>query len=224
MNSIDIVLILIVIFFALISAKRGLIRALLNLGAVILSGILSRTLAHPVADWFYGQFLHTKIETELLGILPEGSVSGQVSAGLDAILAELPQPVVAIARQFGLVPQLNNGTQILTVEGIEQDYIVPIVTGVAAVIATVLLFLIFSFVLKLLVALIDQSLNDKDKHKMVHGANMILGGVVGFVKGVIPAGIFCAAANVLAPAIGNANFSQLVNDSYFCRLVASLFN
>ena len=224
MNTLDIVLILLVVFSALIAAKRGLLRSLLNLGAVVGAGILSRMLAQPVAGLCYDQFLHNKIQQELLEILPEGSVSGQVSAGIDSILAELPQPVVAIAKQFGLYPQLNEGTQVLTVEAIEQDYIVPVVTGVMAVIATVILFIVIGAVLKIIVGMIDKRATNKDSHKWVHGFNALLGGVVGLVKGVIPAAVFCAAANVLAPVIGNANFSELVDNSYFCQFIASFFN
>ena len=224
MNTIDIILILLVLFFALIAAKRGFIRSLLNFGAVIAAGLLSRLLSHPAADLFYDYFLHGKIQTELLGILPEGSVSGQVSAGIEAVISELPQPIVAIAKQFGLLPQLNSGTQVLSVEAIEQDYIMPIVTGVTAIIASILLFFILSAILKIVVSLIDNRLTDKDNHKWVHGANALLGGVIGLIKGVIPAAVFCAAANVLAPAIGNANFTGLVNGSYFCQLTASLFH
>ena len=224
MNSIDIILILLVVFFALIAAKRGLIRSLLNFGAMILAGVLSRLLAGTAADLFYGYFLHHQIEKELLTILPEGSVSGQVTAGIDSVLAELPQPIVAIAKQFGMYPQLSNGTEVLSVEAIEQDYIKPLVTGVAAVIATVMLFFVFSIILKLAVALISGRITDRDNHKWMHGANALLGGVVGLVKGVIPAAVFCAAANVIAPALGDSNFTELVNGSYFCRLTAALFH
>ena len=220
MNSFDIVLILLVVFFALLSAKRGLLLSLLHLGVVILSGILSRLLANPVADLLYTGFAHEPVQNKLLSILPEGSVSGKI----DAVLAELPQPVIAIAKQFGLYPRLSDGTQVLSVDAIEQDYIKPVITGVAVVIVTVILYFVISTILRFVANVINGRLTDSDNHKWMHGANAVLGGVVGVVKGIIPAGILCAAANLLAPVIGNANLTELVASSYFCRLTANLFH
>lgn len=220
MNTFDIVLILLVIFLALLSAKRGLLRSLLNLGVVILSGILSRILANPVVDLLYTGFAHEPIRNKLLSLLPEGSVSGQI----DSVLAQLPEPVIAIAKQFGLYPQLNNGTQVLSVEAIEMDYIKPVVTGVAVVVVTVILYFILSLILRFVANMINERLTDSDNHKWMHGVNAVMGGVVGLIKGVIPAGILCVAANLLTPVIGNANFTELVNSSYFCHLAANLFH
>ena len=102
MNTLDIAIILLIAAVVLISAKKGIIWSILNFGAVVLAGVLSRLLAKPASELFYQLFLHGKIMTELYKILPEGSVSGQIGAGIESVLNELPLPVVAIAKQFGL--------------------------------------------------------------------------------------------------------------------------
>ena len=223
LNPVDIVLILIVLLAAFISAKKGFIWSVLNLGAVLLSGVLSRLCAVPVSHFFYDQFLHMRIMGELNRLLPAGSVSGQIGESIDSILNELPLPVVAIAKQYGLYPDLSGGTQVLTVEGIEQDYIVPIVTGVLTIIASVLLFVVFSAILKIVAGAINRNLSDKDKHRFVSRTNTLIGAVFGLLKGVLLAAVVCVLLNLVAPVLGNGSLATLTEGSYFCGLIASLF-
>ena len=224
MNILDIAVILLIIAVALFSAKRGFIWSVLNFAVVVVSGVLSRMLAGPASTLFYQYFLHGKIMTELYKFLPEGSVSGQIGAGVESVLNELPLPVVAIAKQFGLYPDLSGNTQVLTVEGIEEDYIVPIITGVLSVVATVILFFVICLLLKFIARAINNRLSDKDKHRFVSRTNALIGGAVGVVKGVILSGIVCAIIGLVAPATGNDSFISLVDGSFFCNLIGSLFH
>lgn len=223
LNPIDIVLIVIVLLAALISAKKGFIWSVLNLGAILLSSVLSKLCAAPVSHFFYDQFLHTRIMGELNRLLPAGSVSGQIGESIESILNELPLPVTAIAKQYGLYPNLSGGTQVLTVEGIEQDYIVPIVTGVLTIIATVLLFVIFSAILKIVAGAINHNLSDKDKHRFVSRTNTLVGAVFGLLKGVLLGAVACILLNLVSPVLGNGTLSAMTEGSYFCGLIASLF-
>ena len=222
MNSIDVILLIFVGISVFFAAKRGLILSLMNLGAVVLAGILSRWLAPYASDAFYSTFLHEKILSRMYEILPEGSVSGQVSAGVERILSELPASLIAIAKQYGLYPELSQDTQILTVEGIETDYVIPLVTGILSIVATVLLFIVFVMVLKFIAGMINRGLTNKTKHKIVHKTNMVGGALVGIVKAVIPVGISCIVLNLAAPASGNTAVQNLINGSLFCSLVAKL--
>ena len=223
LNSIDVVLLIIIALAAFISAKRGFIWSVLNLCVVVVSSILSKLLAGVAAQFFYDQFLHGRIMNELNRILPAGSVSGQIGEGIDTVLAELPVPVTAIAKHYGLYPDLSSTTQILTVEGIEKDYIVPIVTGVLSIIATVLLFIIICAILKIIAGIIDHNLSDKKKHKFVSRTNTIIGAGLGILKGILIAGIVCVVLNLLAPATGSTALTPLVNGSFFCGMIAKLF-
>ena len=221
-NSIDIILLLVIALTSLIAAKRGFIWSVLNFGVVIISGVLSRILALPVAAFFYEQALQGKILTELNDILPSGSVSRQIGEGIDAVLAELPLPVIAIAKQYGLYPDLSGTTQILTVEGIEKDYIMPLVTGVLSIIATVLLFVLISAVLKIVAGIVNHNLSDKKKHKFVSRTNTLLGAGFGALKGILLASIVCVVLELLASSTGSSTLTPLINGSFFCGLIAKL--
>ena len=223
LNSVDIVLIIIIVLAALISARRGLIWSVLNLCAVVAASILSKLLAAPASQLFYDQLLHGRIMTELDRVLPAGSVSGQIGEGIESVLEELPLPVTTIAKQYGFYPDLSGGTQVLTVEGIEQDYIIPIVTGVLAIIATVLLFIIFSAIFKIVAGVINHNLSDKKKHKFISKSNTLLGAVFGVLKGIVVVVIICVALDLISPAFGSDTLTPLVDGSFFCGAVAKLF-
>ena len=223
LNSIDVILLVIIALAAFISAKRGFIWSVLNLGVVVASSVLSKLLASPVSQLFYNYFLHGKIMTELNRILPAGSVSGQIGEGIDSVLSELPVPVIAIAKHYGLYPDLSGSTQVLTVEGIEQDYIIPIVTGVLSIIATVLLFIIICAILKIVAGIIDHNLSDKKKHKFVSRTNTLLGAGLGALKGILISGIGCVILNLISPVINSSFLTPLVDGSFFCGLIAKLF-
>ncbi len=223
LNSVDVILIIVVALAALISARRGFLWSVLNLCAVAAAAVLSKILAAPVSQLFYDYFLHGKIMTELDRVLPAGSVSAQIGEGIDSVLSELPVPVVAIAKQYGFYPELSDGTQVLTVEGIEQDYIIPIVVGVLSIVATVLLFLILSALFKIIAGVINRNLSDKEKHKFFGRTNTLLGAGLGAVKGVFLAGICCVVLNLIPSAFGSDTLTPLVSGSFFCGLVAKLF-
>lgn len=223
LNSIDVIILIIIALAAFISAKRGFIWSVLNLGVVLISGILSRILASPLSHLFYNQFLHDKILSELNRILPAGSVSGQIGEGIESILSELPVPVIAIAKQYGLYPDFSGTTQVLTVEGIEQDFIIPIITSVLSIIATVLLFIIFCAILKIVAGMIDHNLSDTKKHKIVGRTNLLLGAGLGVLKGVLLSAIICVVLNLVAPAINSSFLMPLVDKSFFCGIIAKLF-
>ena len=86
LNPIDIVLIVIVLLAAFISARKGFIWSVLNLGAILIASVLSKLFAAPLSQIFYNQFLHTRIMGELDRLLPAGSVSGQIGESVEPIL------------------------------------------------------------------------------------------------------------------------------------------
>ena len=223
MNSIDVILLIFMVASALLAAKRGLLLSLLNLGAVVLSGILSKICAAPVSALVYNYLLHETVSSKLYEILPEGSLSGQIGAGLESVLSELPKPLIAIAKQFNLYPDLSaSGTQVLTVEGIEEDYIMPLIIGILTILATIVLFVLFSILLRLIARMIDHKATNKKDHKHIHRSNALLGGLVGLVRSVIPAGVICVVLNLIAPATGSSTLAALVDNSYFCGIIAKI--
>ena len=85
----------------------------------------------------------------------------------------------------------------------------------------VILFILFSVVLRFVCSLINKMLTGK-KHKLIRGTNMFLGAALGVVKGSFIAGIISAVLNIAAPVINNPQLSDFVNGSAICNIIADL--
>lgn len=224
-NIIDIVAVALILLITIVGAKKGFMKTLLTLGAVIASFIGARVAAVPVSEFIYSDYLSAFVLEKLNELLPNGSVAGELEAVFENVLAQFPSALVDIARTYNLLPDLSSlagSTADLTVASIEELYVAPVLTEIAAIITTLVLFVILSAILRLVVAVINRFFVS-DKHKFVKRTNMLLGAVLGFVKSLIPVGVLCSILNIAAPAIGNEQLISLVDTSYLCQFVADLF-
>ena len=224
-NIIDIAAIVILLLVVFISAKKGFMKTFLTLAAAVVSYVGAKIASVPVSEYIYSNYISTHVLAKLNELIPSGSVAGEIDAVLDNLLASFPEALVEIARTYNLLPDSSvfvGASGDLTTVAIEQDYLAPFITGVVAIITTILLFLVLSAILRIVVHLINKLFVSK-KHKFVKGTNMLLGAVLGAVKGIIPVGIIGAMLNIVAPASGNAQFIELVNSSYLCNLIAEIF-
>lgn len=224
MNTIDILLLIVIIMFTFISAKRGFLRSVLNLGAVFLAGLLSKLLSGPAAYIIYTSFIQKGVTHNLYKIMPSGSVSGEINNVIDDIFSQLPDFVVNCAERFGVSEQvlsLNDST-VLNVEYIEHNIVMPIITGVAAIIATAIFFIILSFIFKIIIFAVDKKIKNK-KLKLVNSTDFILGGVLGFIRAAFPMFFICIILNFIASQFNNTDFAVLVDSSMFCKFVQNIF-
>lgn len=226
MNIIDLILVILVAVIAIISANKGFILAALNIVAYAVAGILSKIFAAPVSSYLYKNFAYEKVMASLNELLPSGSVEGEINTVIESVFESFPSVVYDLASHFGifntdaLLADAATG-EALTVELLEKNYIGPAVNSVISVVVIVLLFILFAIILRIVFSFINKMLTGK-KHKFMRKTNMLLGAALGVIKGVIPAGIICAILNIAAPAINNAQFTDFVNRSYFCNLVADI--
>ena len=224
-SIIDVIAVALVVLITIVGAKKGFMKTLLTLGAVVASFVGARIAAVPVAEFIYSDYISAFVLEKLNELLPNGSVAGELEAVFEGVLAQFPSALVDIARTYNLLPDLSSlagSTADLTVASIEEMYVAPVITQIAAIITTLVLFVILSAILRLVVALINRFFVS-DKHKFVKRTNMLLGAVLGFVKSLIPVGVIGSILNLIAPAMGNEQLMSMVNTSYICQFVANLF-
>ncbi len=224
MNIVDLVLILVIAVVAIASAKKGFLMTLFNIASYIIAGFASRIFASPVASFAYENFFNAKIIEELYKIMPSGSVEGEISAIVGETLNSLPAYIQAMVKHFDVFDAASAGTgasTTLTVEMIEATYLAPIVMNVLSIIATVILFALFVFLLRIVFTIMNKGLTKK-KHRFIRRTNMFLGAAFGAVKGTVISALLGAVLNIAAPVVGNAEFSQLVNESAICNIVAEI--
>lgn len=226
MNLIDIAVIVFIFAVTLISAKKGFIKAIFNLSAYALAGVVSKIFVNPVTSYVYDSFLRVKVIDVLENMLPSGSVSGEINTVVESALSSLPSFVTSLASHFGITAssvtsEISNET--LSIEFIESEYLAPVVSAVVSVIVLILLFILFAIVFRIIFSFVDKALNS-DKHKVIRSSNRILGAILGFIKSLIPAGVICAVLNIASPVISNESFSVMVTESFFCKLIADMLS
>lgn len=224
MNVFDIIILLLLLFLTLIAARKGFLRAILNFGAVLAAGTAAKICSVPGAEYVYGSFIKKGLTKNLFEIMPSGSLSGEINSGINRIVDSLPSFVTDLALKLGIDTKalLLDQDSILTVTQVENDILKPIIIRVAAVIIIMILFVVFSILFKLVVIFFTRRLKDS-KHKLMKRTDMILGGIFGFIKAVIPVGLICTLMSFLASVISNEQFSVLVDNSFFCQLILKLF-
>ena len=147
------------------------------------------------------------------------------NAVVDNTLDALPGYMQLLMKQYGEAELSaaieQSGVSNLTVEMIEQTYLAPAITDIFSMVATVLIFVLFGFLLRAVFSLVSRIFTRK-KHKFIRGTNMILGAAMGAVKGTIIAGLIAAVLNIGAPAVNNPQLTDLVNTSAVCSTVAEI--
>lgn len=213
-------MILLIVFIAAASARKGLLLSLMNILSLGLAFTGAKIGSRFAAQTFYDAFIRQKVIDRFYEIMPSGSVKGEITGGIQRIIDSLPSALTAIAKQFGLYPDVGSADTSLswTCETIENEYVRPLASGVLTIIAMMVLFVILLIILRLIFRRINGRLMN-GKHKIIGKTNMILGGVAGLFRAVIPVGFISAVACLIAPAVNNAQLTDLVSDSFFCETV-----
>ncbi len=224
MNIVDLILFAVIAVVAIASAKKGFLMTLFNIASYLIAGILSKIFSSPVAEYAYVNFFSEKILLKLREIMPSGSVEGEISTVVNNTIETLPSYIQALISRFGAegMSAAAEGTAgTLTVEVIEQTYLAPAVTNVLGIVAMVLLFVLFVFILRIVFSVINRGITKK-KHKFIRGTNTLLGAAFGAVKGTAITALIAAVLNIGAPVINNTNLTEFVNSSAICNMVAEI--
>jgi|GEM_PF-3407397 len=223
MNILDFICLGIVVIFVIYGTTKGVMRFVFRLLATLVAAVAARIGATYLTEFLYNALIKDKVTVQLYKILPSGSVSGGINSLIGTIKEALPASAVKIAEFLHLLPDVSSGTnEILGVSQIEADYIKPIVTKVVLIITTLAIFVIVSVILNMVLKAISKKYFEK-KEGAMSALNRAAGGVLGVVRGAIPAAFLCTALLLIAPVIGNEKLSFLVEGSYFCGLIGLIF-
>ncbi len=227
MGIIDLIIIILTVVTAVLSARKGFLKSLLDVISYIVAGILVRLLSPSVSSYLYGSYFSAQVGERLEMLLPDGKCYDGVFGIIEETLSLLPEELLNIAKQFGVYPteasfrELAEQYEYFTVSMIEQHFIEPIIKGIISVITAVCLFIVFLIALKIVSALINSLLKRK-KHSIIKSTNTVLGAALGVVKGCVYSVIICFMLNIIAPLAANPALSEATDSSYFCNLVADL--
>lgn len=200
----DLIVIAIILLFAMISAKKGFVRTLVEVVGFIAVILLANNVSPMLSETTYNKFIEPAVVekvTESLGELDVLQMS-QVEINQESI----PSFVYKIlGEDFSLEnfqatinENLGNGIENAMSEA-SQTVIKPVITEILNVIFVILIVAVLSVVVKFLA----KFLNKLFSFSFVGKANKILGAVLGTVKGIAIAVIFCSVVALIVPLTEN---------------------
>ena len=224
MNYLDIILLVLLVVFTYLSARRGLFHVVSQYLASIAAFVLARLLCNPAANFIYQHYVAEQVQEKLVELMPEGSVSGQIGALTDTVIASLPENIQKLVTQFRLTDLLHTGasqTDVLTVSEIETLYVAPIVTKAFAIMTMFVIFIVLAIILKTVVYCVNKALFASKESKF-QGVNKFLGALLGVARGALAVFVVAFLLNVAASFLTESSFHNTVAASYLCNYVSTL--
>ncbi len=213
---IDVVLIGILLVAVFTSAKKGIVRTVLEIGAFVLSLVLAAQIAAPMAKTFYSSFLSERIEDKIEDTLSQGEAATNTKKA-DVVLDSLPDfaknylekagvQSASLASDIANQAPTGNDTAAFLNEKIARPICETVLTGI--------LFLLFCLVLGAVFQWAAGGISKLFSLPIVGTANKFLGGVFGAIKGCVIIYIAVALLVFIAPRQNSGGqLQEAVNNS-----------
>lgn len=222
---IDIVIVGIILLFVLVGIKRGFIKEIVSLVGVIIAAVLAVTLSGAGSTFIYDSFIDGKVQDTV-----SNSIVSAVGNDAGEILENIPQKFITAGEGLGInVEELVNDNMGETVEqtasSVASTVSVKIVRPIISGIIRVVLFILIFIIAKILIGWLGRVLNIIAKLPVIGGANTLLGGVVGFIRGIIFALILCFVVIIIVDVKPTGLFgitSETVENSVIFDFLAGI--
>lgn len=215
---IDLIVLLIIVFCVIISAKRGFVKVLVEVVGFVAAIFLTFTISTPLADITYDKIIEPPII--------EAVADSAADTAEKDIWSLVPSAVSENAEKLGIsvesftqkvTSNISNGAQ-TAVKTASQDIIKPVITKVLGLVYSVVILLVLLFVVKFLAKFINKLFS----FSIIGKANRVLGGIIGIPKGIIFAILFCMIVSLIVSLYGDFLIFTVSNieKTYIFRLLA----
>lgn len=234
----DLIVVLIIAFFVITSAKRGFVRTAIEIVGFFLAFYLSLSLSGIAANFIYDGFVKepmlAQIEEKADDLIKDSLPTVDLNENDDAIISQnsveiynaLPQFIVGVAKNYDITPEGfaqtiknnndSNATELLL------DYAVkPIVVNLIKIILFIILFIVLSILVKWLAKIVNRIFSIP----IIGGLNRTLGAVFGLIKGTIIAAAVCIAISFIISFSENGILfvtSQTIENTYIFKILSGL--
>ncbi len=191
----DLIILAVIVFYIIISAKRGFLRTVIEFVgfgiSIYLAFLLGGVIAEPIYDNTVKPTI-TKSISDAIGVSAETNIEQTV----DEAWNSLPSFVIKVADSMNISSEnisdsvtdealKTNAAQIVA-EETERKIACPIVVALIQTVVAIPIFLVLMVLVKIFARIIGKVFNFSIMGKVNH----ILGGVLGFGKGVIVSALF----------------------------------
>ena len=219
----DAIVILIILLFVFLSAKKGFVRTLIEVVGFVAALVIAFTFSNPIADVTYDKLVYPSVIKTVENVASDG-VSSATTA-VDTIWQKMPQ-FITESNFFGLSKEnittmvelntLNESHKLA--QSISDSFVKPAVTKLLSVLFSVILVVVLLFVVKILAKFINKLFT----FSVVGDINKTLGGVLGLVKGAAVAVVFCLIVSLILSFTKNGFLIftyDAINSSYIFKFL-----
>lgn len=219
---IDLILVAVILIFALISAKRGFVKVLVETVGFIAAVVVAFTISTPLAEVTYDKIIEPPVVKAAVNAVGESAEHEAWNA--------LPEFLMN-NDIFGT--QINSFTEKITANlslGVEtavktasQDIVKPVATKIFSLLYSVILVLVLSIIVKFLAKLI----NGMFSFSVIGTLNRTLGGVLGAVKGIVFVLIACMVISLIISFTGKPFLiftEENINNTYIFKFFTDILN
>ena len=217
----DVILIAIFAAYVITAAKKGFVRTLLELVAVVAAIFLSFQISPVISQTVYDGFVEKEIVATLEEQISENVDALSVTEKANAVLDSIPDFAVSLASSAGVeISTIKDqiSSQKFDSQNLAQSLVdkiaEPIVVGALTIIIFILLAVVLMIALKFVAKLISKLFDIP----LVKSVNKSLGGVLGAIKGALVVVVICTALRFIFGG-GDGELSVAVNDSFVVGLL-----
>ncbi len=221
----DLVVIAVVALFIFIGLRRGFIKEIISLVALVVAFALAMILSGIGSSFIYDSFIDDYIKGTVSKPIIEN-----VSNDAESIIVSIPDEFIDAGNLLGVevetVVRTNMAESVKeTADGIattvSRDIARPIITSFIRVV----LFIIIFVLVKLLIEWLGKILNIASHIPGLSSINKLLGGAVGLLRGMLTAAAICYAVVLIVDVRANGIFgitSKTVDESLIFSLFANI--
>ena len=222
--AIDIIIVLVLLFFIWSSARRGFVRTVIDIVGYILAMFVAFSISGTIADAAYDNFVKpsmSKAIEEKITQDPSQSAEELISDAFD----NMPSVVTRAAENFGITKEStiekysgalqNNGASVAEAitDYVAGPVIMSIFTGVAMMIILITLMCI--------VHVISRAANSViSRIPIVGWLNKVLGAVTGVIKGGLIAILLCVVLTIVLNLVPSG--ADIISQSYILNFVNNM--
>ncbi len=213
----DVIIAAIFIVFAIIGAKRGLIKSVCGALITIVSIIIALNFYAPVADFFRSTVVYKQLTDNLNEKITDYVQNTTDEESVSELFSDAPSGIYTLLRGFGKSPEevsemieemIKSGEENVAQE--ISDYIVaPAAEALSNALAVLALFLASVIVLNLALLLLGLIF----KLPVLRFANTLGGLIIGLIIGLMFSLVFCTVANIALPYLSGAGINLSVEDA-----------
>lgn len=191
----DLVVLAIIAVFALLSAKKGFVRTIIEIVGFVVVILLANNISPVVSDYTYDKLVEPAIISSVEKMQVGNSLTNFSLDNMPSLVGKILGNNFDISGFQSIINEnINNGIK-SAVTSASQTVVKPVVTGVFDLI----FMLIITFVLLFVVNFLAKLINKLFSFSLIGKANKILGAILGIIKGVVISAIICTIISLIVP-------------------------